>query len=115
MRQKEDKTFITALNNFARGTMSADDIALIRSRETTEEYVPKDAIRLYADNRSVDCFNKLKIDLKDGVAYEYKAKDLILGKVDSKLRNKLLTSLKNKKRTECGGLAFKVILKMGIK
>jgi len=45
------------------------------------------------DNHSVDSFNQIKINLKDGKAYEYKVKDSILGKVNSKLRNKLLTSL----------------------
>ncbi|XP_011858135.1 PREDICTED: ATP-dependent DNA helicase PIF1-like [Vollenhovia emeryi] len=115
MRQREDKSFIEALNNIARGTMSEKDIALIKSRESTQEYVPKDAIRLYTDNRSVDNYNKLKIDREDGTAYEYKAKDTILGKVNSKLRNKLLTSIKNKKRTECCGLAYKLLLKIGIK
>ncbi|XP_071576628.1 uncharacterized protein [Temnothorax nylanderi] len=115
MRQKEDKTFIETLNNLARGTMSENNIALIKSRETSEKNVPKDAIILYADNRSVDSFNQLKINLKNGKAYECIAKDTVLGKVSSKLRNKLLTSLKKKKRTECGGLAYKVVLKVGIK
>ncbi|XP_071581581.1 uncharacterized protein [Temnothorax nylanderi] len=114
MRQKEDKNFIEALNNLARGTMSENNIDLIRSRETTEDDIPIDAVRLYADNRSVDIYNKLKIDLKDGIAYEFKAIDSILGKVNSKTRNKLLTSLKNKKRTECSGLDFKITLKIGI-
>ncbi|XP_011867235.1 PREDICTED: ATP-dependent DNA helicase pfh1-like, partial [Vollenhovia emeryi] len=114
MRQKEDKPFIEALNNLARGTMSENDIALIKSRETTEEYVPKDAIRLYGENRMVDSFNKIKINSIDGVAYDSIAKDSILGKISSKLRNKLLTALKNKKRTECGGLDYKITLKIGI-
>ncbi|XP_011313417.1 uncharacterized protein [Fopius arisanus] len=33
MRQKNDKIFVNALNNLASGTMTADDIALIRTRE----------------------------------------------------------------------------------
>lgn len=68
MRLKEDKTFITALNNLAKRTMSEDDIALIWSRGMTEEYVPENVIRLYGNNRSVDSFNILKINLKDGTA-----------------------------------------------
>ncbi|XP_077265248.1 uncharacterized protein LOC143899122 [Temnothorax americanus] len=114
MRQKEDKNFIEALNNLARGTMSENNIDLLRSRETTEDDIPIDAVRLYSDNRSVDIYNKLKIDLKDGIAYEFEAIDSVLGKVNSKTRNKLLTSLKNKKRTECNGLDSKVTLKIGI-
>lgn len=93
----DDRTFLKALNNLARGIMSENDIALIKSRETIEEYISKDVIRLYADNLLVDSFNKLKIDLKKGIAYESKVKNTILGKVNSKLRNKLITSLKNKK------------------
>ncbi|XP_011870433.1 PREDICTED: ATP-dependent DNA helicase PIF1-like, partial [Vollenhovia emeryi] len=83
MRQREDKPFIEALNNLARGTMSENDIALIKSRETTEEYVPKDAIRLYGENWMVDSFNQIKINSIDGVAYDSIAKDSILGKISN--------------------------------
>lgn len=62
--KREYKTFIEALNNLARGTISKNDIALIKTRES-EKYVPKDAIKLYADNRSDDSY--IKIDLKDSL------------------------------------------------
>lgn len=50
--------------------------------------------------------------MENGVAYVSKANDSILGNISSKLRNKLLTSLENEKRTECG--PYKITLKIGI-
>ena len=114
MRQKEDKTFINTLNNLEIGKMSKDDISIIKSRENEDEDVPMDTIRLYTENSLVDAYNKAKIDMKKSLSYTAKAKNLILAKVTSKLRNKLLTSLNNKKRTECDGLPYKVILKKDI-
>ncbi|XP_011866730.1 PREDICTED: ATP-dependent DNA helicase PIF1-like, partial [Vollenhovia emeryi] len=94
MRQKGDKSFTIALNNLARCAMTANDIAIIKSRETKEGHVPKDAIRLYPDNCSVNSFNKMKIDSHEGQSFEFIAKDSILGKISS--------------------LAYKVSLKIGI-
>ncbi|XP_011860233.1 PREDICTED: ATP-dependent DNA helicase pfh1-like, partial [Vollenhovia emeryi] len=94
MRQKEDKSFTIALNNLARCAMTENDIAIIKSRETKEGHVPKDTIRLYPDNCSVNRFNEMKINSHEGQSYELIAKDSVLGKISS--------------------LAHKVSLKIGI-
>ncbi|XP_051155189.1 ATP-dependent DNA helicase pif1-like [Leptopilina boulardi] len=54
MRQKEDRTFIESLNNLANGTISTNDISLFSLRIFNESDVPKQAIRLFAENKYVN-------------------------------------------------------------
>lgn len=61
MRQGDELDFIMALNNLATGTMTEQQIDLIRSRIVNEADVPNDVIRLYAVNAAVDRFNESRI------------------------------------------------------
>ncbi|CAF4643347.1 unnamed protein product, partial [Rotaria sp. Silwood2] len=59
MRQKDDKTFAIALSNIAKGTMTLDDIDLLKSRIVSNENLEmmRDAIRIFRSNAEVDAYN----------------------------------------------------------
>jgi hypothetical protein len=54
MRQRGDPKFAFALNNYAVGRMTQDNIELLRERETTFERVPRTARLLLYSNKEVD-------------------------------------------------------------
>ena len=97
MRQKGDKLFIQALNNLASGQMTEDDITLINSRSVKETSVPKNAIRLYYENRLVDLYNDQKIVEREGKLYQSEAKDYIFGSKNDEKLNLYFISLKREK------------------
>lgn len=55
MRQRDDMKFATALNNMASGTMTPEDITIIKNR--CFKVLPREAngaIHLFSTNREVD-------------------------------------------------------------
>lgn len=115
MRQKNEKAFIIALNNLVLGKMTNDDLNLFKSREVKEIDVPKDVIRLYYENSSVEEYNNLKITTSVGKELKSEATDMVIGKVSDKIKAKALDCIKKKKITETGGLPTSLRLKTGIK
>lgn len=70
MRQKDDKAFVTALNNFSKGSLTEIDIKLLKSRQVrNDNEVPQDAIRLFSTNANVMNYNKIKINQMPGNLY----------------------------------------------
>jgi ATP-dependent exoDNAse (exonuclease V) alpha subunit len=53
MRQRGDPKFAVALNNYAVGRMTQEDVELLRGRETTIERVPRTARWLFYTNIEV--------------------------------------------------------------
>ncbi|XP_015125653.1 ATP-dependent DNA helicase PIF2-like, partial [Diachasma alloeum] len=117
MRQKDDKIFVDALNNLARGKMTDEDVSLIRNREVSEGEVPKDAIRLYYENQHVDRYNNSKINSHPGQCYQAIADDQFLGSASDKYKRKMLNSVKtnHSQKKELRMLQYKIKLKYGIK
>ncbi|CAF4220565.1 unnamed protein product, partial [Rotaria magnacalcarata] len=59
MRQKDDKSFAIALSNIAKGTMTLEDINLLKSRIVSTENLEmiEDAIMIFRSNAEVDAYN----------------------------------------------------------
>ena len=115
MRQQNDEIFINTLNNLAKGNMTDYDLELINSRITNEKDIPKEAIRLFGENKYVDEYNINKINSHPGLLYISKCIDTIIDKISEKRKNYILKSFQTKKRQECGGLSYELFLKIGIK
>ena len=61
MRQKDDKNFAVALNNFANCSLTNDDIDLFKSRQIGKESlskIPSKAIHLFSTNACVNVHNE---------------------------------------------------------
>uniref|UniRef100_A0A8D9E244 ATP-dependent DNA helicase n=1 Tax=Cacopsylla melanoneura TaxID=428564 RepID=A0A8D9E244_9HEMI len=115
MRQRNDVAFITALNNLAAGTMTTEDVSLIKSREVREEDVPVEAIRLFSTNKTVADYNDAKIKNHPGEMYRCLAKDHISGKITEERKTKIREILSKKLPKETGGLTGELQFKIGIK
>ncbi|CAF4698830.1 unnamed protein product, partial [Rotaria sp. Silwood2] len=117
MRQKDDKTFAIALSNIAKGTMTLDDIDLLKSRIVSNENLEmmRDAIRIFRSNAEVDAYNtKVLASLKTEGAIA-NAYDFCVGDGLASIREKVLNNVKNLKTTETYGLPLKIDLKVGAK
>ncbi|CAF1203192.1 unnamed protein product [Adineta steineri] len=117
MRQKDDKTFAIALSNLAKGTMTAEDIHLLRSRIVSTENLEtiRDAIRLFRSNAEVDAYNRIvlsRLNTEGAIANAY---DYCVGDGLASIREKVLNNVKNLKTTETYGLPLEIDLKVGAK
>lgn len=107
---------ITALNNLAAGTMTTEDVSLIKSREVRDEDVPVEAIRLFSTNKTVTDYNDAKIENHPGKMYRCLAKDHISGKtITEERKTKIREILSKKLPKETGGLTIELLFKIGIK
>jgi len=69
MRQQGEHQFCKALNNIAEGIMDSDDIALIKSREISENnQPPANATWLFSTNQECQVYNE-KIHNQLGTEY----------------------------------------------
>ncbi|CAF4175172.1 unnamed protein product, partial [Rotaria sordida] len=117
MRQKDDKTFAIALSNIAKGTMTLDDIDLLKSRIVSNENLEmmRDAIRIFRSNAEVDTYNTkvlVSLNTEGAIANAY---DFCVGDGLASIREKVLNNVKNLKTTETYGLPLKIDLKVGAK
>lgn len=115
MRQKDDLNFVRALNNFARGEMTDDDIIIIKSREVEDLQVPNEAIRLYYTNADVEKYNNKKIDESPSPEIECNAVDTITGKLKPQQKTQKMKMWKERPTKDCGGYPYTLRLKQGIK
>lgn len=113
MRQREDQPFAIALNNLSCGSMSVEDISLIRSRVFSPTDVPREAIHLFLSNNEVDVFNAEKLNSIQSESIISSAKDNVksLG-LSNESRNRILESVSLFKTTETQGLPGKITLKV---
>ncbi|CAH1107057.1 unnamed protein product [Psylliodes chrysocephalus] len=125
MRQKDDVPFAKALNNLAEYRMSADDIRLLESRHIRamkatsvnpivalpqQEVIPRDAIRLFRTNASVQSHNDTVLALlQDDVAVSV-AVDLVKGTKTDKLKKQFLNKVRKLPIGQTFGLALTVPL-----
>ncbi|XP_055845331.1 uncharacterized protein LOC129911529 [Episyrphus balteatus] len=115
MRQQNETLFINALNHLATGTMTSEDIQLVKSREVDSNSIPEDVIRLYSTNNDVDEYNSLKLSKAPGEEISAKSIDSVLGKVGEAIKKRALEALQKKKLSDLGGLSNTVRLKKNIK
>ncbi|CAF4833876.1 unnamed protein product, partial [Rotaria socialis] len=117
MRQKDDKSFAIALSNIAKGTMTLEDINLLKSRIVSTENLEmiEDPIMIFRSNAEVDAYNtkvlaSLNIDGATANAY-----DFCVGDGLASIKEKVLSNVKNLKTAETYGLPLKIDLKVGAK
>lgn len=116
MRQKDEKDFITALNNLAEGKMTPDDIKLFKDREIgRDEDAPPQAIRLFHARKRVQEYNDKRIDQHPGTLYLSKAVDSVGKNVPKKEAQIALNNLLKKDISDQGNLPTDLKLKVGIK
>ncbi|CAF3949464.1 unnamed protein product, partial [Rotaria sordida] len=117
MRQKDDKTFAIALSNIAKGTMTAEDIHLLKSRIVSTENLEmvEDAIRIFRSNAEVDSYNRIVLASLNTEGAISNAYDFCVGDGLASIREKVLDNVKNLKTTETYGLPLKIDLKVGPK
>ncbi|CAF1291957.1 unnamed protein product [Rotaria sordida] len=117
MRQKDDKTFAIALSNIAKGTMTAEDIHLLKSRIVSTENLDmvEDTIRIFRSNAEVDSYNRIVLASLNTEGAISNAYDFCVGDGLASIREKVLDNVKNLKTTETYGLPLKIDLKVGAK
>ncbi|CAF4905532.1 unnamed protein product [Rotaria socialis] len=102
MRQKDDKSFAIALSNIAKGTISLEDINLLKSRivSTKNLGMIEDAIMIFRSKAEVDAYNtKVLASLKTEGATA-NAYDFCVGDELASIKEKVLSNVKNLKTTE---------------
>ena len=117
MRQKDDKIFAIALGNIAKGTMTLDDIDLLKSRIVSIENVEimGDAIRVFRSNAEVDAYNTKVLASLNTEGATANAYDFCVGDGLASIREKVLSNVKNLKTTETYGLPLRIDLKVSAK
>ncbi|CAF4877058.1 unnamed protein product, partial [Rotaria magnacalcarata] len=117
MRQKDDKSFAIALSNIAKGTMTLEDINLLKSRivSTANLEIIEDAIRIFRSNAEVDAYNTKVLASLNTEGATANAYDFCVGDGLASIKEKMLSNVKNLKTTETYGLPLKIDLKVGAK
>ena len=102
MRQKDDQTFAEMLNRIREAKATDKDIEMLKSREIspTDPSYPEDALHVYADNKSVNERNAVKLESLNTHVYKIKAKDTKKD-IDTRL---VTVEQMPKKLSETGGL-----------
>ncbi|XP_043472427.1 uncharacterized protein LOC122505072 [Leptopilina heterotoma] len=116
MRQKDDLSFATALNNMASGTMSSTDINLIQNRCFTINLLPPEAegaIHLFASNKEVDDFNNKILSKMNTDGAKINAIDIVSGAPNFQAKRKALKSVKDLSRMQTYGLPKSLSIKIG--
>ena len=117
MRQKDDKIFAIALGNIAKGTMTLDDIDLLKSRIVSNENSETmgDAIRIFRSNAEVDAYNTKVLASLNTEGATANAYDYCVGDGLASIREKVLSNVTNLKTSETYGLPLQIDLKVGAK
>ncbi|CAF4700768.1 unnamed protein product, partial [Rotaria socialis] len=117
MRQKDDKSFAIALSNIAKGTMTLEDINLLKSRIVSTENLEmiEDPIMIFRSNAEVDAYNTkvlASLNIEGATANAY---DFCVGDGLASIKEKVPSNVKNLKTAETYGLPLKIDLKVGAK
>lgn len=118
MRQKDDAAFATALNNMASGSMTPEDINLIKSRCFTNSSLPNSsdgAIHLYSSNREVDDHNNRVLSAMTSEGALSRAVDSVCGESNSSMKAKALDTVAKLPTQQTYGLPKNITLKVGAK
>ena len=102
MRQKDDQTFAQMLNRIREAKTTAQDLAVLKSREltTAAPNYPEDVLHVFAENKYVNEHNAKQLAKLGSQTYKIKAMD---NAKDKDTRLITLDSMPNK-LSESGGL-----------
>lgn len=115
MRQKDDLSFATALNNMASEKMTLNDIALLESRCFTIDLLPSEsdgAIHLFATNKEVDDYNNRILSAMKTEGSVVRAIDIVSGAPNNVAKRKALTLVKSLPTVQTYGLPKLLIIKI---
>ena len=117
MRQKDDKIFAIALSNMAKGTMTLEDIDLLKSRVLSDENleITRDALRVFRSNAEVDAYNTKVLASLSTEGATANAYDFCVGDGSASIREKVLSNVRKLKTTETYGLPLLIDLKVEAK
>ena len=76
-RQGESKLFAETLNRIREGEMSDDDVKLLQSRLTNEEFLEDDAMHIFYTNREVNEHNDKMLEKLKGSKFSMKAGKIV--------------------------------------
>ena len=96
MRQKDDKIFAIALGNIAKGTVTLDDIDLLKSRIVSNENseIMEDALRIFRSNAEVDAYNTKVLTSLNTEGATANVYDFCVGDGLASIREKVLSNVK---------------------
>ncbi|CAF3744919.1 unnamed protein product, partial [Rotaria socialis] len=105
------------LYNIAKGTMTLEDINLLKSRIVSTESLEmiEDAIMVFRSNAEVDAYNTKILASLNTEGATANAYDFCVGDELASIKEKVLSNVKNLKTTETYGLPLKIDLKVGAK
>jgi hypothetical protein len=117
MRQKDDKIFAIALSNMAKGTMTLDDVDLLKSRVLSDGNleITRDALRVFRSNAEVDAYNTKVLAGLSTEGATANAYDFCVGDGSASIREKVLSNVRKLKTTETYGLPLLIDLKVEAK
>ena len=115
IRQKEDRNFAIALNNFANCTLTEENDGLFLSRqfgkESLNNLLPK-AIHLFSTNVSVNAHNESVLNAFTNEGCKFTAIDSLAGETASEITYKFRDSLKQLKVSDTRSLPYELFLKI---
>ena len=117
MRQKDDKIFAIALSNMAKGTMTLEDVDLLKSRVLSDGNleITRDALRVFRSNAEVDAYNTKVLASLSTEGATANAYDFCVGDGAASIREKVLSNVRKLKTTETYGLPLLIDLKVEAK
>ena len=83
-RQGESKVFAETLNRIREGEMSQDDIELLKSRLTTEQFLENEAMHIFYTNKEVNEHNEKMLEKLKGLSITIKAGKVVPRGYESK-------------------------------
>ncbi|CAF3382121.1 unnamed protein product [Rotaria socialis] len=103
------------LYNIAKGTMTLEDINLLKSRIVSTENLEmiEDALMIFRSNAEVDAYNTKVLASLNTEGATANAYDFCVGDELASIKEKVLSNVKNLKTTETYGLPLKIDLKVG--
>ena len=115
MRQQGENVnvFVDFLNHVRVAELSVQDEELLKSRFISKDSpdYPVDALHLFAENKPVLKHNEAMLEKVPGTPYLINAID----ELPKNVSTSLIELAQNRKQTETGGLATKLIIKLGAK
>ena len=72
-RQKDEKEWADCLNRFRVGVVTEPDVARLRKRVTTEEFLDQNSLHVFYKNKDVTNHNKRMLETLPGPLYQSKA------------------------------------------
>ncbi|XP_037926768.1 ATP-dependent DNA helicase pif1-like [Hermetia illucens] len=112
MRQRSDAPFAIALNNIASGTMTDNDLLLMKARCFKQEDIPPGAVHLFHSNKHTCAYNELVLGKMKPEGAIVIALDEVFGEPNISAKHKALQNVALLPTSQTYGLPHKLLLKV---